>query len=184
MLRYLEYSGIKNVESEELKDGVLISVGEEQFEEAMTFLKVYVREHMEESNEDDYYFDEYETEIVDVEAKVSDMKSTVYTFGFVGLASVVIAILNYFDILVIGGFDKTMLTIILGVIGLLFLGGVALKTNFDIADASNDGGEEKEHQINNIFNWYKDEKDFETFFKRHRIKRDEVDEGALYFFCI
>ncbi len=142
MLRYLEYSGIKNVESEELKDGVLISVGEEQFEEAMTFLKVYVREHMEESNEDDYYFDEYETEIVDVEAKVSDMKSTVYTFGFVGLASVVIAILNYFDILVIGGFDKTMLTIILGVIGLLFL-GVALKTNFDIADASNDGEEKR-----------------------------------------
>lgn len=180
MIKYLEYSGISKIDTEDSKDGVLISVPEESYELAMTYLRVYVHEHMEETNEDDYFIDEYETEVVDVDAKVSDMKSTVYTFGFVGALILAVAVLNYVDIVSLSGFNKTMITMVLGVLGLGFV-GIAFKTAGDIGNAASEG-DEKERQIDNIYNWYKDEKNFETFYKRHKIKKDEVDEGALYFF--
>lgn len=180
MVKYLDYSGIANVETQVEEDGVLISVGAEEFETAMTYLKVYVHEHMEETNEDDYYFDEYETEEVDTGAAVSDMKSTVYTFAFVGVGALVIAVLNYLDILVIAGFNKTVLTAVLGILGIAFI-VVAIKTAGSI-DGTAQEGQEKERQIDAIFDWYKDEKGFEGFYKRHKINQDEADEGALYFY--
>lgn len=179
MLKYLEYSGIKPIEVQEEEDGESISVSDEQYEMAMTYLKVYIHEHMEETNEDDYYFDEYESEEVDTVAKVSDMKSTVYTFAFVGAGALVIAVLNFFDILVIKGFDKTILTIVLGLLGIAFI-MIAVKTARSIGETT-EGGQEKEARIKGIVDWYEVEIGFDGFYERHEVEKDNADEGALYF---
>lgn len=180
MLRYLDYSGIKDVEVTSEKDGELIMVPQESYEQAVTYLKVYIHEHMEETNEDDYYFDEYEVEDTDTEGTVADMKSTVYTFGFVGAGALVVAVLNYLDIITIAAFDKMVLTVVLLVLGVGFI-LIAVKTAGGIGEAA-EAGQAKSDQIDAIVDWYRDEKGFEGFYKRNRIKRDEADEGALYFF--
>lgn len=180
MLKYLEYSGISPVETEEQKGSILISVDQEQYEEAVTFVRVYVKEHMDDDSEEDYYFNEYDVEIVDTENKVADMRSTVYTFGFIGVFCTGVAVLNYLDIIKLAGFNKLMLLVVLGVLGLVFI-GIAVKTAGGIGSAS-ETGKEKERLIEDIFKWYTTSNDLSSFYRSHKIKTDELDEGALYFY--
>lgn len=180
MLKYLEYSGISPVETEEQDNGIMILVDQEQYEDAVAYVRVYVNEHMDDTSEEDYYFDEYEVEIVDTENKVADMRSTVYTFGFIGVACVAVAVLNYVDVIKLAGFNKMMLLVVLGVLGLVFI-GIAVKTASGISGAS-EVGKEKERLIEEIFKWYTTSHDMTSFYHSHKIKTNDVDEGALYFY--
>lgn len=179
LLRYLEYSGVLHIESEEIEENLVVSVGAEEFEKALTYLKVYIHENMEEVNEEDYYFDEYETEIEDTTGKIDDMKSTIYTFGIVGIGIILVAMLNYFDILQIKAFNKVTLTLLLGGMGIMFL-FIAIKTKNDMASVS-EKSEDKDNIILDIVEWYKSKYDLDLFYKKNNIDVNEFDEGALYF---
>lgn len=179
MIKYLEYSGITKYETMAEKDTLLIKVAQEEYETAVTYLKVYIHEHMEEDDTDDYYLDEYVSEEVDTGATVSDLKSTVVTFGIVGVGVLILALLNYFDIVPIRGFNKMILTGVLSVIGIGFL-FVAVKTQASIGEAA-ETGSSKEDKINNMVDGYKSKYSMERFYQNHKIKKDSMDEGALYF---
>ena len=180
LIKYLAYSGISTIEKIEEGDAYIIQVPEEDHEKAVTYLQVYVREHMQTDDEEDYYYDEYLTEVEDSEDKVADMRSTVMTFGFVGGLLIVVAILNYLGVISIRGFDPVMLTVVMGAMGVGSI-GVAIKTNNDIAGAESHGAA-KEERIEAMVSSYTGKYPMATFYKDHRIKVDQVDEGALYFF--
>lgn len=179
LLKYLDYSGISKVETIEEGDTLLIKVAQEDYEKAVTYLKVYIHEHMEEEDEEDYYFDEYSSEEIDVDATVSDMNSTVLTFGVVGVGILVLTALNYLDIVSLRGFNKNMITIVFGLLGATFV-AIAIHTNKKIDDAK-EKGSSKESILADMVIAYKEKYSMTSFYKDHRIKTKDVDEGALYF---
>ncbi len=179
MIKYLEYSGITKYEKVKEKDTYLLKVAQEDYEKAVTYLNVFIHENMEETDPEDYYLDEYTSEVVDTKAKVSDMKSTVLTFGFVGTGILLLAFLNFFDIVPIPGFNKLMLTIVFGVLGVIFV-GIAVKTQAGIGDAAEQVNS-KEAELDDMATGYKFKYSMENFYKEHKIKTDGLDEGALYF---
>ncbi len=179
MLKYLEYSGITNYETVNEEDTILIKVPQEDYETAVTYLKVYIHENMEEDDKEDYYLDEYESEIVDPGATVAEMKSTVMTFGIVGGGILLLAILNYFDIVPIKGFNKSVLTVVLSVLGIGFA-FVAIKTQRDMGNTV-ENGSSKEETLNRMVQGYKEKYSLERFYENHKISKDGMDEGALYF---
>lgn len=179
MLKYLEYSGIKKYEKELEGDTYLLKVPEEDYENAVMYLNVYIRENMEEDDVEDFYLDEYTTEEVDSEAKVNDMKSTVWTFGVVGGGVLLLAILNWFDIVSLSGFNKPMITTVFGILGIAFL-IIAYRTNSGISAAAV-SETSKEALIDAVVDKYKEKYNLENFYKSHKIKTDGLDEGALYF---
>ena len=179
MIKYLEYSGITNYEKVQEKDTYLLKVAQEDYEKAVTYLNVYIHENMEETDPEDYYMDEYTSVEVDTEATVSDMKSTVWTFGVVGVGILVLAVLNFFDIVPIPGFNKLMLTIVFSVLGVIFV-GIAVKTQNGIGHASEQENS-KDSEINGMVLGYKDKYSMEKFFKQHKLKTEGLDEGAVYF---
>ena len=179
MLEYLEYSGFEKIETEEDAETVLIKIAQEDYEKALQYMKVYIHENMEEDSTEDYYLDEYTLEEVDTTATVSDMKSTIYTFGVLGVALLVLDALNYLDIITIAGFNKSMLTVVLGVLGIGFV-GVAIKTAKDLGGAA-EKGNAKEELIAGMIEGYKNKYPLGNFYRSHKIKKDQVDDGALYF---
>jgi hypothetical protein len=179
LLEYLEYSGIKDVETIESEENLLVRVGENDYESAVTYLNVFIHEHMEETNEEDYYFDEYTTETIDVETKVSDMKSTVYTFAGVGGLAVVVGILNFIDVVQIKGFDKMMVSSVLILMGLIFV-YVAFHTQKGIIVTKEVGGT-KEEIIQSMVTRYFEVHKLEDLFSDSTINREDFDEGAHYF---
>lgn len=179
MIKYLEYSGISKYETIKEGDALLIRVAQEDYESAVTYLKVYIHENMEEDDTEDYYMEEYASEVLDTEDTVSEMKSTVTTFGVVGAGALILAILNYLDIVSIGGFNKTMFSTVLGLVGLLFI-GIAVKTHRDI-DGTEVAGTSKEAHIDGLIRGYTDAYSIERFYDTHKIKKGDMDEGALYF---
>jgi len=179
MLKYLEYSGITKTEILEEGDTLLISVANDDYESAVTYLKVYIHENMEEDDSEDYYLDEYTSEEVDTEATVSDMRSTVLTFGVVGVGVLVLTVLNYFDVVSIGGFNKLMFTAVLGLLGIGFI-MIAIKTQKGIGEAA-EVGTSKEALIESLIQGYKDKHSMERFYDNHKIKKADMDAGALYF---
>lgn len=179
MIKYLEYSGITNMEIVEEGDTLLIRVPQEDYEMSVTYLKVYIHENMEEDDVEDYYLDEYTSEEIDTTATVSDMQSTVMTFGVVGVGILVLAALNYLDIVSIGGFNKLMFTAVLGLLGIGFI-IIAIKTQNGIGEAE-ESGSSKEAVIANMIQGYQDKYSMERFYENHKINKEEMDEGALYF---
>jgi len=182
LLRYLTYSGIEKVETVQTEDNLIIKVGEKDYESALTYVKVYIREHMEETNEDDFYFDEYEAESVDVKSKVGEMKSTVYTFGFVGIVAIVLGIFNYLGIIEIGGFNKIMISSVLIIMGALFT-YIAFHTSkgIDVAKAEGETKEQLHHKM--VANYF-DSKSEQNLFGLSGIKEEDFDDPAMYFAII
>ena len=182
LLRYLAYSGIEKVDTVQAEDNLVIRVGEKDYESALTYVKVYIREHMEETNEDDFYFDEYAAESVDVKGKVSEMKSTVYTFGIVGVLAMLLGVLNYIEIIKIGGFNKVMISSVLILVGGLFT-YIAFHTRKDIEVAKTEG-ETKEALYLKLVSDYFDAKSEESLFGLSGIKEEDLDDPAMYFAII
>lgn len=182
LLRYLTYSGIQKVETVQKDDNLIIKVGEKDYESALAFVKVYIREHMEETNEDDFYFDEYEAETVDVKGKVSEMKSTVYTFGTVGVLSIVVGILNFLEIIKIGGFNKIMISSVLIIMGSLFT-YIAFHTRKDIEVTKAEGETKEQMHLNMVANYF-DTKSEQGLFGLNGIKEADFDDPAMYFAII
>ncbi|MDF1616267.1 hypothetical protein [Petrocella sp. FN5] len=182
LLRYLTYSGIEKVETVQVEDNLVIKVGEKEYESAMTYVKVYIREHMEETKEDDFYFDEYEAETVDVKGKVSEMKSTVYTFGIVGILAIILGLLNYMEVIKIGGFNKIMISSVLVIMGGIFTYiAVHTRKGIDVAKAEGETKEQLHHQlVANYFNT----KSEEGLFGLSGIKEEDFDDPAMYFAII
>lgn len=180
LLAYLAYSEITKVEKVKEDDTYMIKVAQEEYEEAVKFLKVYVHEHMENDDEDDFYFDEYGSDVLDVDNKVSDMKSTVMTFGGMGAVLIVVALLNAAGVISLRGFNPLLLTLVLGGMGLGSI-AIAFKTNRDITNAEASGQSESA-LVDEMMMAYKAKHNLATFYKDHQIKTDEVDQGALYFF--
>lgn len=179
MVEYLDYSGITKIEKEAKGDSYLLKVPQESYEDAVMYLGVYIRENMEETDTEDFYMDEYITEETDGDTKVSDMKSTVWTFGGVGAGVLVLTALNWFDIVSLKGFNKPMLTVVFGLLGLGFL-IIAYRTNSGIG-AAKETEDAKEARITAVVNGYKEKRPLDGFYKKHRIRQEGLDEGALYF---
>lgn len=179
MIKYLEYSGITNYEKEAEGDTYLLKVAQEDYEKAVMYLNVYVREHMEEDDIEDFYLDEYVTEEVDAEGKVEDMRSTVLTFGIVGAGVLIIAILNWFDIVMIRGFNKPMLTVVFGLLGIGFM-IIAYRTQAKIGETA-ETETSKEDEIQSMVESYKVKQPLDNFYKSQKLQVDGLDEGALYF---
>lgn len=179
MLEYLKYSEFEHIETEEEQEAVVIRIAQEDYEKAVDYLKIYIHENMEEDATEDYYLDEYTVEEVDTSATVSDMKSTIYTFGFLGAGLIVVAAMNYFDIITIRGFSKTMLTAVLSILGAGFI-AVAAKTRYDLEGAAA-AGNEKEEKIKSMVESYKFNYPLDRFYSSHKIKKADIDDGALYF---
>lgn len=180
LIKYLEYSGINNIEVLEEEDKQLIQVGEGEYEKALTYLRVYVQEHMEEAEDEDYYFDEYITDVENPSDKVSEMKTSVTTFGVLGIVLIIGVTLNYFKVYTFGNFNRTMLLfvgLLLGV-GCLW---IAITTSRSMNKVKDTIGK-KESVIEEIIDWYKKEKGIDTFFERHKVEKGKLDEGALYFY--
>jgi len=180
LINYLEYSGIKHMDVLE-KDGKhLIQVGENEYEQALIYLKVYIQEHMEEADDADYYFDEYTTEIENPIDKMANMKSSVTTFGLLGVGLLIGVGLNYVGLYTLPGFNKVVVLMIGLVLGLGSL-AIAIKTKQDM-NALKDTIGVKETVLEEMVHWYKKEKGIESFFQRHDTPEEALDEGALYFY--
>ncbi len=182
LLRYLAYSGIQKVETVQAEDNLIIKVGEKEYESAMTYVKVYIREHMEETNEDDFYFDEYEAETVDVKGTVSEMKSTVYTFGTVGIVAIVLGVFNFLEIITIGGFNKMMISSVLIIMGGLFT-YIAFHTRKGIDVAKAEGETKEQLHLTMVANYF-DSKSEQNLFGLSGIKEEDFDDPAMYFAII
>ncbi len=179
VLAYLDYSGFKMLETVEEAGNILIRLPEDDHESAVEYMKVYVSENMEEDSTEDYYLDEYAVETVATEDKVSDMKSTVYTFGITGAVLVVVSALNFLEIIVIQGFNKMVLSAVLMVLGVIFV-GIAVKTKNGIAHAQASGNAFEAH-LDELYKGYVMKHSLSHFYSDHKINKDEIDEGALYF---
>lgn len=182
VLAYLEYSKIEPIEVEEQDGEVLIIVGQEVHEQAMAFMSVYVHEHMEEDHEDDYYFGDYETHIEEKEDKVTEMKSSVLSFGVLGAGMVIVGLLNYLDIISLKGFNKSLITVVLCLVGLAFV-GVAIKTKNDLSKKL-DEEDVVANQKEALHEAYRSKYPLTAFYNRNGLDVSEIDEGASFFVMV
>ncbi len=180
LLEYLDYSSITERTLEEDNEGVLIYVSENQIADAAAYLKVYVREHMsDEEEEDNYFFDAYETENLDVKGKADEMRSSAVVLWILGGGLLMLAVLNFMDILPLPMFNKTVFTIAASFLGGMFV-VMAVHSQKRIAGIL-DSGAGKTDQVDMMVNDYMDSGKVDKLKKKLGPKLKDLDEGAAYF---
>lgn len=185
VLDYLAYSKIDPVKVSTEEGSCVISVTEFQIEEASRYIKVYVKEHMtDEHNEEDYYYNAYEVDSIDVADKTQELKSTYYTFVGVGILLVVVALLNALDIVTISMFSKLVFTLGAGGIGVAFIAvGVHTKSQIDEVLKRSEG---KEDLVKTMVDYFVSNQSRLLLDERSELegleaKKEALDEGAQYF---
>ncbi|WP_113674271.1 hypothetical protein [Vallitalea guaymasensis] len=193
---YLEYSGIKDVKYEKIQDEdgeeenqyyYAIFVTEKELEESIKFLKGYMltkaEEKKEQENEEDddeeEITNEYETENYNDDTALKDLKSSVYTFGVIGAALVVVSILSLLEVIVINFSNKYLFSGLLLAIGIAFV-IVAINSAKRIGNESNKITN-RDNDINKIIEWFGDNYNLDDFADKYELNFEDLDEGAIYY---
>ncbi|GMQ55631.1 hypothetical protein AN1V17_00230 [Vallitalea sediminicola] len=192
---YLEYSGIKNVKYEKVEDEEVeeenqyyyaIFVTEKELDESIKFLKGYMisksqeeREQEDEDEEEEEITNEYETENYNDDTALKDLKSSVYTFGVIGMALVVVSILSFLEILVINFSNKYLFSGLLLAIGIAFIIvaiSSAKRINNESSKITN-----RDSDINKILEWFGNNYNINDFADKYQLNLEDLDEGAIYY---
>lgn len=177
---YLDYSGVKQYKFEEDGDSVVLSVVEDEYEKAYKYMTVYVSENMtSESNEDDYFFDEYKTEDVGSDSEVSDLKGTVYSFGIMGVIFVIFSGFSLLNVVKTPISDNKMMIgmiLIFGVVSLY----VAYNTNKKATELKK-VVEEKQDKLENLIKEFDEKFDLSNYLEHKKVDLEGEDDGVKYF---
>lgn len=184
IVEYLKYSGIEKTSIEKTFDDentlYKVLVASEDVEKAYKYLKAYLISKAEENEDsDEYVLNEYETENFDQDAIISDLKSSVFTFGIIGIGLLIFSILSFLDIISINLGNRYIFSVLMFIISIVFI-LVALNSRKKISQEMT-SLDNKEEQINTILKWFKGNLDLDYFIKKYELNVNEFDEGALYY---
>ncbi len=163
-----------------VNDTVRLLVPEEDYENVYKFIAVYAAANMaDKDNKDEFYFDEYKTEKVDVEDKVSDLNGTVYSFGILGVGLVLFSGLSFAGVLKTPFSGNILFLIVAFLLGISSV-FVAVNSKKKAQSLSVDV-EKKEEKINQIFESFLSKNNVDKYLSKKDIDLSVMDEGAKYF---
>jgi len=179
IMDYLKYSEIDQIKLEETEEGQAIMVGENQHQEAASFLRVYMKDRVDE-DEEDYYFSEYETVEVGTGAKEKDLKSSGFSFMFIGGLLLVFGILNLLGIMTF--LRPGIYLYVLTGIGVLFaiIGAQSYMKISSVVEKDKSAQE----KLNMFMEWFESKYTTESYLKAKELVLDDYNAGSLYFVII
>lgn len=188
---YLKYAGIEKVKYQELinedeENYYAIVVSSKEIERATKFLKGYMynkaQENQPDTEDEEEIENEYESENYKDDTSINDLKSSVYSFGIVGLVAIIISVLSFIDVVNINFSNKYLFSSLLIVIGIVFI--IISINSAKRINKEKQKIVERDNQIDNILKWFGDNYNNEYFKEKYGINLDEYDEGASYYIVV
>lgn len=191
VVEYLEYSGIEKIkyeviQNEEEESLFAISASEKEVDIAMKYLKGYMmnkaienQDEEEDEEEEEDIVNEYETEEYNDDTLVKDLKSSAYTFGFVGVGMLVVSVLVFLEIITIGFTNRYLFSGLMFVMSIAFIIiaiNSATRINKEAENITN-----RDSSINKIVEWFGSNYELEHFANKFDLDIDGLDEGAIYY---
>lgn len=194
VIEYLEYSGMEKVmyeamEDEETEESLIaIYVIAKDMEKARKYLQGYMinkaaeKQEAEaelEEEEEDEPINEYETENFQDDTLVKDLKSSMYTFGIVGVALLVVSVLTFMEIITISFSDRYLFSGLMFVIAIAFI-GIAINSGKRISSEAAHMTN-RDRSISDMLTWFEDKYDIKSYLVKADWYEDGMDEGAIYY---
>jgi hypothetical protein len=187
---YLKYAGIEKVKYEEVRENeehfFTIAVASKEVDRALKFLKGYMynkaEENQQDTEEEEEIENEYESENYKDDTTLNDLKSSIYSFGFVGIAAIIISVLSFIEVLHISFSNKYLFSGLLMVIGITFI-IIAINSAKRI-NKEKQKISDRDNQIDNILKWFGNNYDYNYFQEKYGINLDQYDEGATYYIVV
>ena len=181
LIKYLTYLQLDYQIEEDEEKGSMIMIREDQFETALSYVKVYATEKMKEKI-DEGDFDAYEPEYaanqsIDMSTKVKELKSSAFSFAAVGILLIIFFALNAMDILTLIRSNTYNYFFILIGAAFFIVGMVTYKKVPAIEETTDELLKTKEA----IIEWFFSNFDHSSYFADKQINVEGYDEGSLYF---
>lgn len=181
VLEFLDYSKIKTAKQQETvgENGdvaYVITVDGDEWPDAQRFMQGYVLVEKEEPDYEDFYFDKYKTVDLENDTQIAEIKSSYLSFVGLGAIILIVGVANLIHLV---GFLTGNLAVIFSVMGLIFI-AIGIYTKATISKKV-DQTDTVKASFDSLYAWYVDRFPIETFFERHVVDLEGLDEGVRYF---
>lgn len=181
VLEFLEYSKIETAQQHEsVADSgetvYVITVNEDEWPNAQRFMQGYALVEKEEPDYEDFYFDKYKTVDLENESQIAEIKSSYLSFIGLGAVILMVGVANLLNLV---NFLAGNLAVVFSVMGLIFI-VIGVYTKATISKKVDQTDNVKE-AFEALYQWYVDTYPVDTFFERHQVEVEDLDEGVRYF---
>lgn len=178
---FLEYSSIDSASVRDTKNEHgehiwVLGVKEEDWEKSSKLIQGFLLSEKQEPNEEEFYFDEYDTIDIEGESELAEIKSSYMSFLVLGG---IIAVVGLINLLGFASFMNGNMPMVFTVIGIVFFFiGIFTKGNMK---NKIEGLSTIQEEFDTVFKWYEEEYPIAEFYVRHKVDLADMDDGAKYF---